>query len=329
LRKLRSIQVLRAVAATAVVVHHFYAPEDAASPARLGAAGVDLFFVISGFIMATIAGDGPPLDFLRDRVRRIYPLWLISSLPLAYVFGTDFYQLLTTATLWPIWDSYHLPLNKVGWSLSYEMLFYCVFAIGLATRRFVPFLLFGVSITVGIMFSGVPLFRFLGDPMAIEFLAGVVIARLPLSERLGMFSLASGILLFALAPHVDPNVFTRPLALLRVAAWGIPSALIVYGARSLEPRFAGRAFWLPVLLGDASYSIYLFHFRVEELGLRGFAGAVLGVGLGVIVHRVLERPLCERRPDDRGRALSRLTKLVSERAAFLRKKQGPLRLGRP
>src|SRR5689334_19031444 len=109
MHKLQSIQVLRGVAACAVVIHHFCDNDNPASAARLGAAGVDLFFVISGFIMATIAWDREPIDFLRARVWRIYPLWLISSVPLAWVFGTDAYQFLTTLTLWPIWDEYHLP----------------------------------------------------------------------------------------------------------------------------------------------------------------------------------------------------------------------------
>ena len=73
--KLRSIQVLRGIAAMAVVGHHAF------DGTRIGAAGVDLFFVMSGFIMATCARDRGPLEFLADRAWRIYPLWLIAVTP--------------------------------------------------------------------------------------------------------------------------------------------------------------------------------------------------------------------------------------------------------
>ena len=65
--RLRSVQVLRGIAAMAVVAHHAF------SGTRIGAAGVDLFFVISGFIMATCGRDRRPLEFLADRAWRIYP----------------------------------------------------------------------------------------------------------------------------------------------------------------------------------------------------------------------------------------------------------------
>ena len=85
MQKLRSLQVLRAVAACAVVVLHAYGWQRADGTAfRLGAAGVDLFFVISGFIMATIVKKSAG-SFLFDRVWRIYPIWLIAMLPWLFI----------------------------------------------------------------------------------------------------------------------------------------------------------------------------------------------------------------------------------------------------
>jgi peptidoglycan/LPS O-acetylase OafA/YrhL len=66
-----------------------------------------------------------------------------------------------------------------------------------------------------------------------------------------------------------------------VPAWGIPAALVVYGARSLDDRFAGRAFDLPVLLGDASFSIYLFHKLFTGLGLNWLVDACVAMMLCV------------------------------------------------
>ena len=80
-RTFRSIQVLRAIAATAVVVDHADRARNLNGHADLGAAGVDLFFVISGFIMASILSDRTATRFLIDRARRIFPLWLSLSRP--------------------------------------------------------------------------------------------------------------------------------------------------------------------------------------------------------------------------------------------------------
>ena len=81
--KLRSIQILRAFAAFSVVALHSYMSSQSvdASPFRIGAAGVDLFFVISGFIIATIAPSQAPGAFLLSRAWRIYPLWFVALLP--------------------------------------------------------------------------------------------------------------------------------------------------------------------------------------------------------------------------------------------------------
>ena len=82
MQKFRSIQVLRAVAACAVVVLHAYPSSHTPNGnAGYGAFGVDLFFVISGFIMAQIAPERSPQRFLRDRLWRIYPLWWVAVLP--------------------------------------------------------------------------------------------------------------------------------------------------------------------------------------------------------------------------------------------------------
>lgn len=82
MRKLESIQVLRGIAASMVVIMHAWGvstlQQQPHNPVRLGAAGVDLFFVISGFIMATISAGKTPREFLIDRLWRIYPIWWIA-----------------------------------------------------------------------------------------------------------------------------------------------------------------------------------------------------------------------------------------------------------
>jgi exopolysaccharide production protein ExoZ len=88
-----------------------------------------------------------------------------------------------------------------------------------------------------------------------------------------------------IAAALDPAT-----AIWRVVQWGLPAALILWGALSLEPLFEHRLFNLPVAIGDASYSIYLFHPLVAYgFNLLWPARFALAVGLGWTMHLVVER----------------------------------------
>lgn len=179
MQKLRSIQVLRGIAAMGVVFHHVEIA-DASSLMRfgvaVGAAGVDLFFVVSGFIMATIGSGRRPTEFILGRIWRIFPLWLIAVLPWLLAFSYDRETILTSLTLWPIWSGvFHTPALVVGWTLCFEMLFYSGFAVALATRPSVPIIGFIACLALAAP-NGV--IGYLGSPLILEFLAGVCIARL-------------------------------------------------------------------------------------------------------------------------------------------------------
>src|SRR3954447_5293409 len=132
MQKLRSIQVLRAVAACAVVVLHAY--PDAHAPvgnAGYGAAGADLFFVISGFIMANVSQGRTGREFLGDRLWRIYPLWWVAVLPWLFMLPRGPTFIASSITLWPIYGAYYyVPVLKVAWTLSFELLFYLGMTLG-------------------------------------------------------------------------------------------------------------------------------------------------------------------------------------------------------
>src|SRR5689334_15104148 len=198
MRKLRSIQVLRAVAACAVVALHAY-PEAHAPPgnAGYGAAGVDLFFVISGFIMAHVAQERSPGQFLRDRLWRIYPLWWIAVLPWLFMVPRGPTFIVSSLSLWPIYaGGYYVPVLKVGWTLSFELMFYAGMTVAIATRAAIPLAVYGLCL-LGALTTANPLLHFIGNPMALEFLMGVVIARLP--RRAALAALVPvGLALFAL-----------------------------------------------------------------------------------------------------------------------------------
>ena len=293
MRKLRSIQVLRAIAACAVVVLHAY--PDAHTPigkAGYGAAGVDLFFVISGFIMANVSQGRNSGDFLGDRLWRIYPLWWVAVLPWLFMVPRGGTFILSSLTLWPVYPGgYYVPVLKVGWTLSFELLFYLGMTLAIATRPIVPMATYALFL-LGTLTTSSPVLHFVGSPMALEFLLGVLVAKLPKRASLGLL-IAVGLALFA---FTDPGLgdvessLGPQWALRRALEWGFPAALIVWGALSLEELFRHRAFDVPVAIGDASYSVYLFH-PIVAFGL-SFAWPVrlvLAIGAGWAMHMLVER----------------------------------------
>lgn len=293
MQKLRSIQVLRAIAACAVVVLHAY-PEAHApiGNAGYGAAGVDLFFVISGFIMANVSQGRTAREFLGDRLWRIYPLWWVAVLPWLFMVPRGGTFILSSLSLWPIYPGgYYVPVLKVGWTLSFELLFYLGMTLAIATRAVVPLAAYALLL-LGALTTSSPLLHFVGNPMALEFLMGVIVAKLPRRRRIALLIPVGLISIVLAGPGVgDVESSLGPSwAVWRALQWGAPAALIVWGALSLELPFRHRCFDLPVALGDASYSIYLFHPMVAY-GL-DFPWAVrlaLAIGGGWAMHVLVER----------------------------------------
>lgn len=278
----------------AVVVYHAFYVLEPDTAARVGAAGVDLFFVISGFIIATVAQRRTPADFLADRIWRIFPLWLIAVTPWLIAKQPSLPGVLSSLTLWPLFGNhFYSPALGVGWSLCFEMLFYGAFALALGGWKRGVLALFLACLAIGSV-SQIALAWFLGSPLILEFLAGVLIARMrPPPERLAVPLVVLGFLWLTVAPLDHYLSVLGPDAFVRVGWWGVPAALIVYGARGLERLFARKAFGVPVQVGDASYSIYLFHPFVMNLGIA--PAIILSLGLGLLVHRLIERPLNELR----------------------------------
>jgi exopolysaccharide production protein ExoZ len=298
--KLRSIQALRGIAACAVVFHHGLGGAGTMPHARLGAVGVDLFFVISGFIIATVAADKTPRRFIADRVWRIFPLWLIALLPWLVMKPINLPTLLTSLTLWPIWNgAFHMPALGVGWSLSFEMLFYAAFALALATRPIYPLIIFALAF-IASQFTDVALLNFTGSPLIFEFLAGVLIARLPRTQLgLPVTVLATAALLSApvyfYADVVGANAFARAMW------WGLPSAFLVYGVLGLERHLESRAAAPLIFLGDASYAIYLFHQLIAGAGNPAL-DIPAAIALGLAAHWFVERPILNLRYRSRSAA---------------------------
>jgi len=226
--------------------------------ATLGYVGVDIFFIISGLVIAKIAPGRTASEFIWSRIRRIMPLYFLFAIPaLAITSWAEFSWRKTIATflLWPATDQMTIPALMVGWTLCFEMLFYACVALILINRRWASIIIVAYGIAVICRPIG-PLFQFLGNPMILEFLLGVAIAYAP-SWRRGIWGIpigaiwlvAAGLNGAAPAESIEGHDGFR-----QVLIFGIPSAMIVYGTLQIKLE---RSVW--TYLGDASYSLYLSH----------------------------------------------------------------------
>ena len=312
---------MRAIAAILVVL--FHASEIVHRPFHWGGFGVDLFFVISGFIMFAITDElSRPWAFLKDRILRIVPLYWLATIVLIV------WQVLVAHSDWPsrdlIWSSlFFLPLHRnshgavlpllpLGWTLNYEMMFYCVFALTLfLPRRFqLPALtlVFAALVAAGAYFRpSSPAFSFWTHPIILQFLAGAWLARFRSPgchrrRRLGWILIAAGLVLFV-GRHSLFSAFGPDWPWHRIPS-GICALLFVAGALYLEPGAkAGRLTRWTAGLGDASYSIYIWQLSIilfvlavsSKIGppswLLFLVLCVSCVAGGWILYWLIERPL--------------------------------------
>ncbi|MFB9983896.1 acyltransferase family protein [Mesorhizobium kowhaii] len=325
-RDLSGLQILRAIAAFGVIVRHTLEMSNGSEAGRFspdwitasGAAGVDLFFVISGFIMVYVSfppgqAADTPKRFIVKRATRIFPLYWICSAAIVAISAVgflknkniDLYTILNSALI--------LPGDKlvyVAWTLSYELYFYIIFSICLNIGK-----MFSTSISVILlMIGGIVLGReiqnstyydFFSSPLVLEFCFGIALALFFSAGKKWKVPLALGALGFLII-IVSPIFLPHPDALpgSRVIVWGLPATLIV--AAFLEVKrpqsIAGRA---TVLLGDASYALYLTHIFVmmaygwviKSTFVGGMSQAVfapviifLCLIVGVLTHVFVERP---------------------------------------
>ena len=277
-RLILPIQYLRGIAALLVVWFHSIEQVPGVSnffASGFGNSGVDLFFVISGFIMVTTTMDNPPspLEFMRRRIVRVVPLyWLLTLAMVALALCVpNLFRTLIVAPV-PLVESLlfipHFsasfptmvwPLLVPGWTLNYEMFFYAVFAasLWLPQRLRLPALalVFGTLVAIGLTlgpFASAAAHVYF-SPLLIEFVAGAAIAtawRLrPFAPRpvVSALLLLAGFALLVLRDQPPLFGFTQMIG----------AALMVTGA--LNPAFAAwRLGWLQAI-GDSSYSLYLTH----------------------------------------------------------------------
>ena len=341
MNRLVGLELLRGVAALLVlaehvpgVVQHVLGVETELPPAlgKLhGYWGVDLFFVLSGYLIG-LTLDRPATtgrSFLLARCARVLPLYAVASVACLAIPGfrtapLDGSMLVTTLTLMPVSGDALKPLtaHPCGWTLCYEMGFYLVAATLAATvgcRRAAPvmvglFALAPLAFTAAGPFAGWDYPSFALAPFTAEFALGLLAYRLTdrLPRRAAWGFLALGVAGCARGIHlnVDPgNLFETlsdpNLGLWHVATWGLPAAALVLGTARLDRdgtfrRLAGVA----IPLGAVSYPLYLaqpFAFAAAIASGRslGFtepwptAGGLVVVTLllAAVVARFVDRPL--------------------------------------
>jgi exopolysaccharide production protein ExoZ len=277
----QSIQVARAIAVLLVVVMHAMnvaaaglahpLVESAAVALRnIGHFGVDIFFVVSGYIIATVVRrERSAARFLARRAARIYPLFWITLLVLLLI--PPFPWAVSAIELSKLPEVLALasphPAHPVAWTLVYEMHFYliaavCVLFAPFATRALLIWCFIQIGLVAatssGVLYS----YQFL-TPLSLEFCLGVFLAFAPKNVPLPK-PLLWGIGALSLALLSGYYFGEERIAFdlsIRLVFWGFPAAVVVLSAIVYE-GVRVRSHHVPASIGDASYSLYMWHIPV-------------------------------------------------------------------
>ena len=318
-----SVQYLRALAAWLVVFYHLSASLHSQfgwdNRFAIGAIGVDIFFVISGYVMAMIAAAPTrfdPATFFLRRFARVGPLyWLVTAgfcvlclVAPGAINNSDlsWSRVLFSFLFLPNFvDGTTAPALVVGWTLNYEFFFYAIVAASIAlsgdrTLR-VAALMLAACVAVGAMWSGGMIATFYTQPILLEFVFGILIWNYGgLLTRQRWFAPLWCLAVPAIfAVLIWSGVYSDET---RFAVWGVPAAIVVLGG---IPLFTARLPWL-ARLGDWSFSTYLLHVYVIQFFVKFVAGRLVDqpvlfwgaavVALGVIalasaiLYALFERP---------------------------------------
>ncbi|MDJ0338362.1 acyltransferase [Cryobacterium sp. PH31-O1] len=290
---------MRGVAATLVLATHaigiaadtstgWFTLRDVFNFDEFGAIGVDLFFIISGFVMAYAVADrsgvGPAAGFLGMRWVRVAPPYIIASLimlPIAIFqnMPPTGLALFNAISFVPWLDSaeYSVPVLYLGWTLSFEVSFYLLVAITVSSGLSRKIGWLGVAMVVmvalGQLFTGAPfLVRWFTNPILLEFTLGIlayVIWKRGLLIQYKWFWACAGVVsIAALIPVAVSgdipmakmeSIMDGSMSLDRVILWGVPTFFIFAAVLAFDWQRAGRFSRLCASLGDASYSVYLIH----------------------------------------------------------------------
>lgn len=292
MKKIDSIQALRGIAVLLVVLAHLFKIEQKYSSSLIlpdfffgGISGVDIFFVISGFIMVTVTHGcfqkpNACAEFLYHRLTRIYPIyWFFAAL--VFIIWCINPEWVNHGKTGSILYSFLLlpqdlpPLVAVSWSLSNELYFYFVFSLLLAfPERYLMrgILFWGALLLIagGCITTSSPLLALVLNPLTFEFIAGAIVGIIyyqfrsfPLFNQTffySLFLLSLSVLLVNYKLYTDMYRVV-PEGVIRFILFGIPATICLYALLQASQKGLVMPAWL-IAIGNASYSIYLSHVLV-------------------------------------------------------------------
>lgn len=321
-----SVQYLRGIAAIMVVWHHTKIQVPAYEhyiPGSFGASGVDIFFVISGFIMliTTFHSETNAKDFLAKRIIRVAPLYWLLTLTMVLVwliFPAMFKVLIVmpealvkSLLFIPHYSlSYKndiFPLLVPGWTLNFEMFFYLLISLTLLVERRVGVRTLLLTILILVLIGEVstsytnPLYKTYTSPMLLEFGTGIVLGLIWIHKRTFINPLSSMMIFIAgwILLVINSELSFSKYMTITGATFIVLGALYCWKANYTNKYLR--------LIGDASYSIYLTHIftlgiirfiwirwiGVETSNVSALAFAIISqvcsIYVGVVVYLKIEK----------------------------------------
>lgn len=319
------LQILRGIAAVLVVLFHMTITLSEASINFLGGffkfgnSGVEIFFVLSGFIISytsyKLISTNRIGEYGFKRLVRVYPIyWVVITLFLPAVFlglnsgyQITAFNLFSTYALLPE----HPMINGVSWSLSYELYFYALFALLIISRKFFIVLFVVLIITLlqifgAVTFENTIFSKFFFSPYVLLFYMGMAVFYVFHKEfwvpesyvcLIGMAICVAAFLVYSQTFHHLPQ---SPIF------YGAVSSIFIFLAVSFETTREIKMPSFPILLGDASYVLYLVHLPVlnffvkiitkyvsdhTTIILLTSAWALLIIFASIVMHLIIEKPL--------------------------------------
>ncbi|MES9899569.1 MAG: acyltransferase [Sedimenticola sp.] len=313
--KYYSLQILRAIAAWMVFYHHYmqifydfkYESIIGHFFRSYGSFGVDIFFVLSGFVMYFSAKqpgiDG--LSFFIKRFFRVAPVyWFYTMLmvvsiavfPIEFDYTSyDATTLLSSLVFFPIENPSglgYMPLLTVGWTLNFEMMFYTILSLSIIfSMKYATLGCFSIILIFPLIWpSSFPFSQVLCSTLLYTFLAGFVVASIVSSKYLKNFLKYKVVLSFV---SLVISLVCFKLFGVHILFKMISASFLVFSAVLLNSYLDtnNKIISYFVKLGDFSYSTYLVHVFVLGIGLHYFGNKlnssqeiVLIIGLSIILY---------------------------------------------